>query len=68
MIARVIEPCFSRRLIIKVIVWVLDWVSVQVIKTITVSCKGQSSVNIQTARECPQMTLWRGYHACDGGH
>ncbi len=35
-----VEPWYSRRRLIKKVVWILEWVPVQMIKTITVKCNG----------------------------
>lgn len=61
-ITRVIEPWFSRRRIIKVVVWVLEWVPAQMIKTITVRCCGdhtKTHIDKQVVLDRELMNFWR---------
>lgn len=68
LITRTIEPWTSRARIIRKIVWVLEWVPVQFIKTISVDCHGQPRIRTKTVRDHTLMTFWRGYEACGAGH
>lgn len=60
-----IEPWTSRQRIIRKVVWVLEWVPVQMIKTITVKCcsEGKSKTHIEKKvivdREL--QNFWRHY-------
>ena len=61
-ITRVIEPWFSRRRIIKIVVWVLEWVPAQMIKTISVRCCGdhtKTHIDKQIVLDRELMTFWR---------
>lgn len=63
-----IEPWYSRRRLIKKIVWVLEWVPVQFIKKISVDCRGEPQVEMRTVGDYALMNFWRGHEACGGGH
>jgi hypothetical protein len=58
----VIEPWFPRRRIINTWVWVLEWVPVEVIKTITVKCgcdDGATKVTKTTVLDRELINFWR---------
>ena len=59
---RVIEPYASRRRIITIVVWVLEWVPAQMIKTITVRCCGdhtKTHIDKQVVLDRELMNFWR---------
>ncbi len=61
-LTRVIEPWFSRRRIIKFVVWVLEWVPAQLIKTISVRCCGdhtKTHIEKKVVLDRELMTFWR---------
>lgn len=62
LITKTIEPWTSRQRIIRRIVWVLVWVPVQMIKTITVKCCGDKPVthiDKRVVRDHELMNFWR---------
>ncbi len=62
LLTTVIEPWFARRRIINTWVWVLEWVPVQVIKTITVKCgcdDGATKVTKTTVLDRELINFWR---------
>ncbi len=71
-ITTVIEPWASRATIVFRWVWVLEWVPVQYIKTITTHCEchgtGKTDVGVRVVRDLPLLTFWRGYQACATAH
>jgi len=64
-ITRTIEPWTARAKIIKEVVWVLEWVPAQLIKTITVKCdcdgKSTTYVDKKVVLDEELMTFWRNY-------
>ena len=68
LITRTIEPWTSRARIIRKIVWVLEWVPVETIKTIIVSCERhgghRTTVSQQVVRDSSLLTYWRHMEPC----
>ena len=72
LIVRSIEPWTSRARIIRKIVWVLEWVPVETIKTISVTCERhgghETTVKSTVVRDSSLMTYWRPLEPCGHGH
>lgn len=72
LIVRWIEPWTSRARIVRKIVWVLEWVPVETIKTISVTCERhgghETTVKSTVVRDSSLMTYWRPLVPCGHGH